>query len=44
MIDVNYTYSFNQPIDNTVIGSTALARNNEIQVSALNFGGDFNYK
>jgi len=44
MIDVNYTYSFNNPNDNTVVGSTALARNNEIELSALHFGGDFNYK
>ncbi|WP_430401853.1 hypothetical protein [Fluviicola sp.] len=26
MIDVNYTYSFNNPNDNTVVGSTALAK------------------
>jgi hypothetical protein len=44
MLDANYTYSFNNPIDNTVVGSTALARNNEVQVSHLGFGGDFNYK
>ena len=43
-LDVNYTYSFNNPIDNTVIGSTALARNNEVQVSAVHLGGDFSYK
>lgn len=43
LIDVNYNYSFNDPIDNTVVGSTALARHNEIQLSALHFGGDFNY-
>ncbi|MBU6343236.1 MAG: outer membrane beta-barrel protein [Bacteroidetes bacterium] len=43
LIDVNYTHSFNNPNDNTVVGSTALARNNEIQLSALHFGGDFNY-
>ena len=43
LMDVNYTYSFNDPIDNTVVGSTALARNNEMQLSALHFGGDFNY-
>src|SRR5258706_16474116 len=42
LIDVNYNYSFNNPIDNTVIGSTALARSNEMQLSALHFGGDFN--
>lgn len=43
LLDVNYTYSFNKPIDNTVVGSTALARNNEVQVSAVHFGGDFEY-
>jgi Putative beta-barrel porin-2, OmpL-like. bbp2 len=40
-IDVNYNYSFNRPIDNTVVGSTALARHNEIQLAAAHFGGDF---
>lgn len=44
LIDVNYTHSFNNPNDHTVVGSTALARNNEIQLSALHFGGDFYYK
>lgn len=44
MVDVNYTHSLNNPIDNTVVGSTALARNNEVQVSAVHIGGDFNYK
>ncbi len=44
LLDINYNYSFNNPIDNTVVGSTALARHNEIQLSALHFGGDFNYK
>ena len=44
ILDINYTYSFNRPIDNTVVGSTALARNNEFQISALHFGGDFQYK
>lgn len=44
MIDINYTYSFNHPNDNTVVGSTALTRNNEITLSALHFGGDINYK
>jgi hypothetical protein len=43
LMDVSYTHSFNNPIDNTVVGSTALARDNEIQLSALHFGGDFNY-
>lgn len=44
LLDINYTHSFNNPIDNTVVGSTALARNNEMQLSALHFGGDFNFK
>lgn len=44
LIDVNYNYSFNNPIDNTVVGSTALARHNEIQLSALHFGGDLEYQ
>ena len=43
LLDVNYTHSFNNPSDNTVVGSTALARNNEVQLSALHFGGDFNF-
>jgi len=42
-LDVNYTHSFNNPNDNTVVGSTALARNNEVELSALHFGGDFYY-
>lgn len=44
MVDVNYTWSFANPIDNTVVGSTALARDNEMTLSSLNIGGDFNYK
>ncbi|MBL7931594.1 MAG: porin [Bacteroidia bacterium] len=44
MLDANYTHSYNDPIDNTVVGSTALARNNEMQVSAAHLGGDFYYK
>jgi hypothetical protein len=44
MLDANYTYSGNNPIDNTVVGSTTLARNNEIQVSSANIGGEFNYE
>ena len=44
MVDGNYTYSFNNPNDNTVVGSTALARNNEMQISSANLGGEFNYE
>lgn len=44
LVDLNYNYSFNNPVDNTVIGSTAMARHNEVQLSALHLGGDFYYK
>ena len=44
LMDVNYTYSFNNPIDNTVVGSTALARDTEVQLSALHLGGDFGFR
>ena len=43
-VDVNYTHSGNNPNDNTVVGSTALARNNEMTLSSANFGGDFNFQ
>jgi hypothetical protein len=43
MVDVNYTASNTHPIDNTVVGSTALARNNEVEVSLASLGGEFNY-
>src|ERR1700750_326385 len=38
--DLNYTHSYNHPLDNTVVGSTALARDNELQLAFLGFGGD----
>ena len=41
--DVNYTQSNHHPIDNTVVGSTALARDREFTVSFLGFGGDFHW-
>jgi hypothetical protein len=44
MVDVNYTASGAHPIDNTVVGSTALARNNEVEVSLASLGGEFDYK
>ena len=37
LMDINYNYSFNDPIDNTVVGSTALARHNELQIIRLAF-------
>jgi hypothetical protein len=44
LLDVNYTNSQNQPIDNTVVGSTALSRNNEMTLAFMGFGGDFHYE
>jgi len=43
LVDVNATHSFNDPNDHTVVGSTALSRNDEMVISAVNFGGDFTY-
>jgi len=43
MVDANATYSFWNPNDHTVVGSTALARDNEMEVSAAAIGGDFSY-
>ena len=43
MVDNNITHSFNSPIDHTVVGSTALSRNDEMVISAVNLGGDFTF-
>ncbi|HEY8080398.1 MAG TPA: outer membrane beta-barrel protein, partial [Labilithrix sp.] len=44
LLDVNYTSSWNHPIDDTVVGSTGLSRNNEFTLQFLGFGGDFHYE
>jgi hypothetical protein len=44
LLDVNYTNSHSMPIDNTVVGSTSLSRNNEVTLAFLGFGGDFHYE
>jgi hypothetical protein len=41
LLDANFTHSFNDPIDHTVVGSTAIARNDEMEVSVAAIGGDF---
>jgi hypothetical protein len=41
LVDANYTQSKNNPIDHTVIGSTSIARNNEVSLAFLGLGGDF---
>ena len=43
LLDANYTASNRHPIDHTVVGSTALARDDEFQVSLVTMGGDFHY-
>lgn len=43
LLDMNYTASSNHPVDHTVVGSTALARDNEFQISVAAIGGDFHY-
>lgn len=43
-VDTNYTYSFNHPKDHTIGGSSEIFRSNEIQLTQLGIGGDFNYK
>jgi len=40
-MDMNYNYSFNQPIDHTNSGSTATFRSNEFNVSYIEAGGGF---
>jgi opacity protein-like surface antigen len=44
LLDLNYPYSFDQPIDHTVVGSTALSRSNEVTLQFIGFGGDFHYE
>jgi hypothetical protein len=43
LLDANYTASNHSPTDHTVVGSTALAKDNEFQVSLVTMGGDFHY-
>ncbi len=43
-VDTAYHYSFNHPKDDTLGGSTEVFRSNEIQLTDIAFGGDFNYK
>ena len=43
-IDSNYTYSLNAPIDNTIVGSTATARHNELSLAFAGVGGDLHIR
>jgi hypothetical protein len=40
-LDDSFNYSFNQPKDDTIVGSTEAWRHGENQVTQLGFGGDF---
>jgi hypothetical protein len=39
-LDTSYTYSFNDPIDHTLVGSTATFRHNELALNYVGVGGD----
>lgn len=41
--DVSYTYDFNHPKDDTLVGSSESGRTQEIQLQQLGIGGDFHY-
>src|SRR5215475_12289157 len=43
-VDTNFTYSFNKPIDNTIVGSSEIFRSGEFQLTQLGIGGDFHYE
>jgi hypothetical protein len=44
LLDANYTYSFNHPIDHTIAGTTTNSRHNELNLLMGSIGGDFHYK
>jgi hypothetical protein len=43
-VDTSYHYSFANPKDDTISGSSEVFRHGEVQVTQLGFGGDFLYK
>ena len=43
-IESVYAYEFSTPTDHTVVGSTAIGRHNEVQITHLGVGGDFHWK
>ena len=43
-VDTAYHYSFANPKDDTISGSSEVFRHGEFQVTQLGFGGDFLYK
>ena len=43
VLDANYTYSFNNPIDHTIVGSTITSRHNELNLAMVSAGADFHH-
>src|SRR5207248_10466834 len=43
-VDTNFTYSFNHPQDETIVGSSEVFRSGEFQLTQLGLGGDFHYE
>ncbi len=43
-LDVNYSYSFNHPKDDTLTGSAAVGRHNELQINLASIGLEWNFK
>ena len=43
-VDTAFHYSFNNPKDNTIGGSSEVFRHGELQLTQLGVGGDFHYK
>jgi len=41
--DIDYTYDFNHPIDDSIGGSSEIFRSNEVGLTQLGVGGDFHY-
>jgi hypothetical protein len=41
--DVNWVYSFNHPVDHTIVGSTATFREGEFNLSFIGAGGDLHW-
>jgi hypothetical protein len=44
MLDINHTYSFHHPIDDTVVRSIALARDDNFQILFAMIGGGMHRK
>ena len=43
-VDVNYTSQFHHPKDDTITGSSEIFRSDEVQLTQLGVGGDFQYE